>query len=121
MVYVRADGSVGKRERSRNPFRLLSNLIFGVLDVVSLFIRTLTTPPERLADVSGEAVSTERSRLKMTDSGWEKRLFGVPGRGLSYVALHWVIRERVDKGVPLVLMHRYGIGTNPGASCGTEC
>ena len=80
MVYVRADGSVGKRERSRNPFRLLSNLIFGVLDVVSLFIRTLTTPPERLADVSGEAVSTERSRLKMTGSGWEKRLFGVPGR-----------------------------------------
>ena len=119
MVYVRADGSVGKRERSRNPFRLLSNLIFGVLDVVSLFIRTLTTPPERLADVSGEAVSTERSRLKMTDSGWEKRLFGVPGRAL--ICSTTLIRERVDKGVPLVLMHRYGIGTNPGASCGTEC
>ena len=54
MVYISADGSVdGGRSRSRNPFKLLANLITGLINGILLFVRTISTPPERLPEVSG--------------------------------------------------------------------
>ena len=54
MVYITADGSVdGGRSRSRNPFKLLANLITGLINGILLFVRTISTPPERLPEVSG--------------------------------------------------------------------
>ena len=53
MVYITADGSVdGGRSRSRNPFKLLANLITGLFNGILLFFRTISTPPERLPEVS---------------------------------------------------------------------
>lgn len=53
MVYISADGSVdGSRSRSRNPFKLLTDLFFGLINGILLFFRTISTPPERLPEVS---------------------------------------------------------------------
>ena len=53
MVYISADGSVdGSRSRSRNPFKLLTDLFLGLFNGILLFFRTISTPPERLPEVS---------------------------------------------------------------------
>lgn len=53
MVYISADGSVdGSRSRSRNPFKLLTDLFLGLINGILLFFRTISTPPERLPEVS---------------------------------------------------------------------
>ena len=65
MVYISADGSVdGSRSRSRNPFKLLADLFLGLINGILLFFRTISTPPERLTEVSSCSI-----RL----SGWERK------------------------------------------------
>ena len=61
MAYISADGSVdGSRSRSRNPFKLLTDLFLGLINGILLFFRTISTPPERLPEVSSCAIEWDR-------------------------------------------------------------
>ena len=86
-MYITADGSVdGGRSRSRNPFKLLANLVMGLINGILLFVRTISTPPERLPEVSGtdcalccvvcgrEAVIVEKRGAELELAGNKKRL-----------------------------------------------
>lgn len=93
MVYITADGSVdGGRSRSRNPFKLLANLVMGLINGILLFVRTISTPPERLPEVSiwrvrvglrvccvcgREPVIVEIKRCELELAGNKKRLIDI--------------------------------------------
>ena len=63
MVYITADGTVDdSRSRSRNPFKLLADLFLGLINGILLFFRTISTPPERLPEVSSCSCAIEWDR-----------------------------------------------------------
>jgi len=72
MVYVNADGSVGdgSRPRTRNPFKLLLGLVTGVIDVIALFFRAVTNPPDRLTEGRRRRTTyNERQGIRRPTSG----------------------------------------------------
>eukprot|EP00561_Arcocellulus_cornucervis_P002834 CAMPEP_0185825614 /NCGR_PEP_ID=MMETSP1322-20130828/31134_1 /TAXON_ID=265543 /ORGANISM="Minutocellus polymorphus, Strain RCC2270" /LENGTH=92 /DNA_ID=CAMNT_0028523337 /DNA_START=16 /DNA_END=294 /DNA_ORIENTATION=+ len=82
MVYITADGSVdGGRSRSRNPFKLLANLLMGLINGILLFVRTISTPPERLPEGQRRTTYNERQGIRRSSSGGGANIRGMKKLG----------------------------------------
>mmetsp|Transcript_20808 Transcript_20808/g.42018 ORF Transcript_20808/g.42018 Transcript_20808/m.42018 type:complete len:109 (-) Transcript_20808:187-513(-) len=81
MVYVNADGTVGDggRPRTRNPLKLLTGFLSSLLELVTLFFRAVTNPPDRLTNGRRRTTYAERQGVRRPNPSGGRGLGGGDG------------------------------------------